>query len=176
MGFLKCLYTGGMVGAVAGYYAIPTNGWDATFPTSNPPDWIVQMQSLAYVHSLFSFLENYLRNGDLLPGPNPHAMSQDQPAYEFPTGYPNDRVLARKLRNLNQWLITAWAADGIDTNVTVAIPTLGSVNLVARDCGTVYLATLTNLTLLDTNGMLPSASMTGLGPPTNLHVVPPNAP
>ena len=57
------------------------------------------MVALARVHALFSHLEMFLRQGDLLPGPNHHRFSKDLPAYEFPSGDPNVRVVARKLRN-----------------------------------------------------------------------------
>jgi hypothetical protein len=143
-GFLKMLYTAGMVGGNAGYYDFPvTNGvrgFDAPFPPDEPPPWIQQMVVLARVHAQFSFLEHYLREGDLLPGPNKHRWSKDQPAYEFPTGDANARVVARRLREKPQWLITAWAADGKERTVEVTIPDLGRVKLLARGCATVYKA------------------------------------
>ena len=175
MGFLKCLYTGGMVGAVAGYFTYPTNGFNASFPTNNPPQWLLQIMALSHVHALFSHFDNFLSSGDLLSGPQHHAMSADQPAYEFTNTMADAtaRVLARKLHNTNQWLITAWAAGGPDRTVTVTIPTLGSVSVLARSCGSVYQATTTNLTLIDTNGLLPSGSFAEtIAPPTNLHIIP----
>ena len=168
IGFLKCLYTSGMNGAVAGYFGYPSGGFDASFPTNAPPHWLLQIQALANVHALFSKLETFLFNGDLLPGPNPHFMSADQPAYEFPTGDAFARVLVRKLRNDDQWLITAWAAAGDDRNINVTIPNLGTVQVLARGAGSVYQATKTNLTLVDINGIFPSE----LGPPSNLKLIP----
>jgi hypothetical protein len=41
-----------------------------------------------------------------------------------------------------EWLITAWAADGVVRVVTVDIPELGKVDLAARPAGTVCTATL----------------------------------
>jgi len=76
--------------------------------------------------------------GDLLPGPNPHRVSKDLPAYEFPTGDANARVVARRLRAKPHWLITAWAADGKERQVKVTIPELGTVTLLARGCATVH--------------------------------------
>ena len=96
------------------------------------------------MHALFSHQEAFLRQGDLLPGPNKHAKVKDQPAYEFPTGQPNRRVLARKLPQEPKWLLTAWAADGVEGPATVEIPELGSVTLQARAIGSVYTATLQN--------------------------------
>ncbi|MGA3181753.1 MAG: hypothetical protein ABSF38_15535 [Verrucomicrobiota bacterium] len=183
MGFLKCCYTAGMIGGNAGCYALPTNGvnplnginnFDVSFPAHNPPFWLAQMVALSQVHALFTHLENFLRNGSLLPGPYQHVLSSDQPAYEFtPRTMPgsNDRVLVRQLNNSNLWLACAWATDGVNTNVTVTIPTLGAVTLLARDCGAVYEMTTANSTLVDVNGLLPTATFAEATPPTNLHVV-----
>lgn len=143
-GFLKCLYTEGMIGGVAGYFTYPKGGFDATFSPEKPPQFLMQMVILSRVHALFSHLEAFLRQGTLLPGPNQHAYATDQPAYEFPTGTATKRVLARKMPDQPKWLITAWASSGIDGPVTVTIPKLGSVSLQARAIGSVYTATLTN--------------------------------
>ena len=177
IGFLKCCYTGGMLGANAGYYAMPPEGgFDVPFPESSPPGWLEQNIALARVHAQFSHLENYLRNGDLLSGLQKHKYSFDQPAYEFTNTVAdvNARVLARKHRDRAEWLICAWAADGTNRTVTVSIPTLGAVLLLARDCGSVYKATTTNLTLLDPNGLFPT-EFPALNPPRNLKVQPPPA-
>ena len=159
-GFLKCLYTAGMTGGNAGYYAYPRNnppgGFGARFPSDQPPHWLVQMMALARVHAQFSHLEHYLRQGDLLPGPDKNRRYKDRPAYEFPTGDDNLRVLVRKLREQPQplilawfkapprWLITAWAADGKAREVKVTVPDLGEVTLQARADGSVYEATVKN--------------------------------
>ncbi len=141
-GFLKCLYTKGMLGGIAGYFSYPKGGFDAPFSSDKPPHWLAQMVVLSRVHALFSHHEAFLRQGDLLPGPDKHARVSDQWAYEFPTGNPNLRVLARALPDQPQWLITAWAADGVEGPATVEIPDLGSVTLQARAVGSVYTATL----------------------------------
>jgi len=145
VGFLKMYYTAGMLGGNAGYYSYPQTPWgrgfEAPFPAHQPPPWIQQMVALARVHAQFSFLEHYLREGDLLPGPDRHRWSKDLPAYELPTGDENARVVARRLRAKPQWLITAWAADGRERIVSVTIPELGTVRLLARGCGTVHKAT-----------------------------------
>jgi hypothetical protein len=141
-GFLKCLYTAGMVGGVAGYFSFPKGGFDAAFPPDKPPQYLMQMVILGRVHALFSHHEAFLRQGDLLPGPDKHAKVTDQPAYEFPTGNLNRRVLARKMPNQPKWLITAWASDGVEGPAQVKISELGSVSLQARAIGSVYEATL----------------------------------
>jgi len=141
-GFLKCLHTEGMIGAVAGYFSYPKGGFDAAFSPDKPPQYLVQMVILGRVHALFSHQEAFLRQGDLLPGPNKHAKVMDQPAYEFPTGKANLRVLVRKMPKEAKWLITAWASDGVEGPTTVEIPELGSVTVQARAIGSVYTATL----------------------------------
>ena len=141
-GFLKCLYTEGMLGGVAGYFSYPQGGFDTAFSPDKPPQYLMQMVILGRVHALFSHQEALLRHGDLLPGPNPHAKVKDQPAYEFPTGKPNQRVLARRLPGEPKWLVTAWAADGVEAPATVEIPDLGRITLQARAIGSVYAATL----------------------------------
>ena len=137
-GFLKCLYVAGMVGGNAGYYDHPKGGFAAKFPADQPPHWLGQMVAFARVHALFSGLEAFLRQGDLLPGPDKHRWSKEQPAYEFPSGQADVRVLARKLKDKPEWLLVAWAADGRKRDVWVTIPEVGKVILQAWDCGCVY--------------------------------------
>lgn len=155
-GYLKMVYTAGMIGGNAGYYSLsePIN-------ENNPPHWLLQMKALSHVHALFSYLDNFLYEGDLLPGPMKHIWSQDQPAYEFPVGNNAARVVSRKMRNSNEWIISAWASDGEDQNVKVNIPELGNVDLLARKCGSVYRVTFKNgqvkILLVDKNGMYPTS-------------------
>lgn len=140
IGFLKCYYTTGMIGGIAGYFDYPKQGFAALFDVDQPPNWLQQMIALARVHALFSHLEDYLRHGNLLPGPMKHRWSRDTPAYEFPTKDPDIRVLVRQHHQKNDWLITAWAASGNTRQVNVTIPQLGQVSLRARPTGSVYTA------------------------------------
>ena len=138
-GFLKVMYTAGMTGGNAGYYAYPRlrpGGFAGAFPVDEPPLWLRQMMALSRVHALFSHLEHYLRRGDLLPGPGRHRWSKEQPAYEFPTGDAQARVLVRRLQDEPLWLITAWAADGVARDVTVTVPDLGTVTIRATGSAT----------------------------------------
>lgn len=164
-GFLKCAYTGGMVGGVASYFSAFT---DTPFPANNPPNWLLQMQALSHVHALFSHLENYTFKGELLPGSKMHSMSMDQPSYEFTNSVadPTARVLARKLKASDDWLICAWAAAGEDRNVNVNIPQLGTVSILARASGAVYKAKISKITLVDVDGLFPTKSL--LNAPGNL--------
>jgi hypothetical protein len=184
-GFIKCLYTAGSLGAATGYFttlgpgAGSTNGygtefggpgWDAAFPSNVPPHWLLQLMALSHVHALFSQLEKFLTGGDLISGPQSNIYSLDQPAYEFTNtaGYVNDRVLARKLRGKNQWIVTAWAADGITNNVTVTIPTIGNLTVTAVPSASVYQVTMTGTNVQQT--LLDEYSFPA--PPRNLRVVP----
>ncbi len=143
VGFLKCYYTAGMIGANSGKYGSFVQGsYEAPFSKPTPPLWLTQLTAASHVHALFSQLEDHVRNGDLLPGPARHAISQDEPAYEFPTGDDTARVLVRKHRKQASWLITAWAADGPDRKVPIYVPELGQLNVEARVCGSVYTAHL----------------------------------
>ena len=176
VGFLKCLYTAGMVGGVAGYFSLP-KGLKGNDVGPDVPESLSQMVALGRVHALFSHLEPFLRQGDLLPGPDKHRYPSvaKLPALEFPTGSPDARVLVRKRRRKDQWLITAWAPDGPARDVTVEVPDLGSVTVRARPEGTVYRATTgtqvayeppeVKLRLLDPDGLHPSAAMGKTGAP-----------
>jgi len=160
-GYLKCCYTAGMLGGVAGYFAYPKGGFDGDVQPE-PPHWLMQMIVLGRVHALFSHLEDFLRKGDLLPGPDRHCWSKELPACEFPTGDPEARVVARKLRDRDEWLIAAWAAGGDDREVAATVPGLGDVKLQARACGSVYRAVAKDgqpsLTRVDGNGTTPTGS------------------
>jgi hypothetical protein len=157
MGYLKCYYTAGMTGGVAGYFSVPRD---------DDPGWLWQMMTLAHAHALFSHLETFLRDGDLLPGPDRHRWSHDRPACELPTGDADSRVVARKHRRRAEWLLTAWAAGGPDREVTVDVPELGKAKLSARSCGSVYRATRggageVRLRQLDADGMQPTVGLSG---------------
>jgi hypothetical protein len=142
IGFLKCYYMAGNIGSIAGYFDLPTGGFEASFDAERPPNWLLQMVALSRVHALFSHLEDYLRQGDLLPGPMKHLWSKDTSAYEFPTKDPDLRVLVRKHRRQASWSIVAWAASGNSRQAIVEIPQLGRVDLIARPTGSVYTAKL----------------------------------
>lgn len=156
MGLLKCFYTMGMIGGNEGYYpgATELETINDPFDPSNPPHWVTQKMALGRVHALFSWLENYLRQGTLLPGPYLHVLSKDQPSYDFvdgrgsflesrPGSTNHAHVFVRKMDSTDDWLLTAWHADSnVAENVTVTIPTLGEVTLTAAATGNVYRATV----------------------------------
>lgn len=137
MGYLKMSYLAGMIGGITtGEFGVIRY---EPFDPAQPPKWLDQMLTVAHAHALFSWIEADLRNSRLLPGPQSHAWSKDQPAYEFPTGHKDTRVLVRRVNNASRWLIGAWAADSIEREVTVTVPDLSDYRLRARPAGTVHL-------------------------------------
>ncbi len=152
IGYMKCYYTAGMIGGVAGYFAYDSED-----------NWMWQLMCLGRVQALFSHLEDFVRNSDLLPGPDLHVWSKTLPACEFPTGSKEARVLARAHHDGNQWLVTAWAAAGDAREVEVEIPRLGKISVGARSAGSVYLVRKADgqvtKTLIDTNAALPTQNM-----------------
>ena len=180
-GFLKCYFTAGMIGGNVGAYGDNNDTMAASFPSNAPTFYLRDLIALSHVQALFSHVETLVRNSDLLAGPMKHATSITEPAYEFPTGDATARVLARKHRTQATWLITAWAADGADRNVTVSIPELGQLSVQARGCGSVYTATLSKgnvtLTRLDDEGATYTAQANGkpVVTPVNLATMMPPA-
>lgn len=162
MGYLKMSYLAGMVGGIT------TGEFDCKvryepFDPAQPPHWLDQMLVLAHSHALFSWLEGDLRNSQLLPGPNSHRWSKAQPAYEFPTAYKDARVLVRRVNGASRWLIGAWAADGVEHEVTITIPEFGEHHILARPAGAVHLvvkdANKRMATWLDEDAMKPSLNI-----------------
>jgi len=171
VGYLKCYYVAGMIGGIAGYFSYPKGGFKGDVG-EEMPHWLGQMVALARVHAFFSHLEEFVRGSDLRPGPLRHRWSHDLPAYEFPTGEPGVRVLARRHRLRPEWLIVAWAADGQEREARVGLPDLGEVVLRARPCGSVYRARLVEgkaqLDLLDKDGERPSLALADRVSPTRI--------
>lgn len=187
LGFLKSYYMSGMIGAVAGYFDYPRStlqtdggfgyegydGFDSCFDPNIPfvyenrsqpqpnsiPHWLTQMIDLSQAHSLFSWLEPFLRNGSLVEGPNKSALNKTKPAYELPTGFLNTRSVARKLNGSDQWIVSAWAADGVTRDVTVTIREGLNVTLRAIPEAHVYYVTPQNAgnpVMIDTDPNNPS--------------------
>ena len=158
MGYLKMSYLAGMLGGITtGEFGVIRY---EPFDPAQPPKWLDQMLVLSHAHALFSWIEAELRHSRLLPGPRPHAWSREHPAYEFPTGHRDTRVLVRRLDGAPRWLIGAWAADGVEREVTVAVPDLGDYRILARPAGTVHdvavRAGRPTVRWLDENAMNPS--------------------
>ena len=136
-GFLKALYMAGASGAVAGYFSYtPTYTGDCG---TTHPDWLRQVEILSKVHAQFSWLDDYIFNGTLLPGDKGlHKFNKKYPAYELNTGDANVRVIVRKRNDKDEWLLSAWAASGLDRNVTVTIPIAGAITVMATANAKLY--------------------------------------
>lgn len=159
MGYLKMSYLAGMLGGITtGEFGCEVRY--GPFDPAQPPKWLDQMLVVSHAHALFTWIEDDLRNSRLLSGPQPHAWSKEQPAYEFPSGHPNTRVLVRRVNAAERWLVGAWAADGVEREVTVTVPDLGEYRILARAAGTVHAVTLhagqRTARWLDENAMQPS--------------------
>ncbi|MBU7586259.1 MAG: hypothetical protein KAF91_25910 [Nostoc sp. TH1S01] len=186
MGMMKSYYTAGAIGSVSAYFVCSGPIWESLYHNkpvgTTTPTLIQQLQVQGYVHALFSHLEDYLRNGDLLPGPNLHPYKSSTkilPAMEFtaenetqqvaglwgPVTIPKVRVLARKIVGEDRWLVSAWANVGEDRDIRVKIDNkLGTLTLRARKAGSVYVVKLVNglpqITLIDSDAMNPTKNMT----------------
>ena len=181
-GFIKCTYLTGVIGGNAGTYNTPD--FEAPFDPKTPPNYLNEEMSLAKVHALFTHLDEFIFNSDLIDdGKYRHYWSPNQPSYEFlPEELSNAveektfqgekvltltpgrpvRVLARKHNHRNEWLVEVWAADGKTQPATITIPGLGRLKLKARKGGNTYLITLKNanptIKLLDPNEQDPTES------------------
>ncbi len=185
VGMMKMYYTLGAIGAVSGDFTCGGKSFLDMYQ-NNPvgktaPTQIKGFYLLSHVHALFSHLQPYVANSSLLPGPNVHpysALNDITAAMEFPVdnevsmvdgtfgkiAVPTARVVARKTKDKDQWLITAWANTGNDRNVTVTVDSkLGKLTLLARRAGSVYLAEIVNqqvtLRLIDQDAMNPTKTL-----------------
>jgi hypothetical protein len=160
MGYLKALYLAGNIGAVAAWWAPGLWQDTASEWTCDPtiellaggvdPDGLAQLLALGEVHALFSHFEDFLRNGTLVPGPGiqrwvvGHPVADQVPAYELVCDAGTKlcdrsrRVLARKHDTLDEWIVVAWAADGIDGEVSVDLPGAGPIAVQCRAAGSLY--------------------------------------
>jgi hypothetical protein len=151
-GFLKCYYTAGMRGGIAAYFDPTTQESDANYDAYNAsviPAWLRQYTILGVIHARFSWLEDFVLDSTLVPGPNNHVTMPGVKAYEIPAKIKsgnfydpidNVRVVARKHKTLAKWLVTAWVADGVDRSIYIKdIPDLPIVQVAARREGSIYL-------------------------------------
>lgn len=151
VGFLKSAFALGMLGGVVIVEQATEVAFDEIARNSpvgrTPPPWLEQFMALAHVQALFSFVEDFLREGDLLRGEGVHPYghaTEPVPVYDllppWRTNVPSVRVFARKKRGESRFLLTAWASGGEEREVEVNVPELGRVVLHAPVAGGVYLA------------------------------------
>lgn len=175
LGYLKIMYLTGQIGANAGYYNDDIWKRDrGDVPTDNTPDYLDQIILLGQVHAAFTWLDDFILDGRLLPGPFQHYFSKIRPAYEMPV-YENGQLvdevtqpvhaLARINAEGTKLLVSVWAGDAVDRTVTVdlsssGIAGIGRLDLLARQTGTIYIVEVKDgqavATLLDTDPLHPS--------------------
>jgi hypothetical protein len=154
---------------------------------ASPAQWLWPIMLQGHAHALFSHLEGYLNKGDVIHDGRQHpfvasidvglpllelAVEKETARVKSSVGIeidiPTARVVARKLKDENRFLITAWANTGDDRIVNVTVPGLGRVSVNARKSGAVYLGTISNgqpnLKLVDENGMNPTARLSTVVP------------
>lgn len=172
LGFLRCAFLAGARGFIS--YLEPDDKSNYIYSQEinelNPPAWVTQVVELGYLSAQFSCLDRYLLEGDLLEGPFPHRFwAQHQywknhsphPSYcldnpfEIMTkgGWKNAipgkvRIVARKLRNQDKYLLCAWATDGINRQTWIELPNFGRFDVVAKPEGNLYEATMSSGELL----------------------------
>jgi hypothetical protein len=190
MGFMKMMFIGGALGAMPGYFNYGFEDYEnRQFRNSalggKIPNWLWPIIDLGHVQATFSHFEQYLRDGDLVPGATSygattHPYSVDTAPIAFfalrlkgaeftrPSCFNTDRnyaptayVMARKLPNQEKYLVGAWANVGPERNVTAMIPGKGEITLRARPAGSVYMAERNAnggwvIQLKDPEAMLPS--------------------
>ncbi|MBK1660402.1 cadherin-like domain-containing protein [Paracraurococcus ruber] len=180
IGYLKLLYLTGQIGANAGYYN--NDIWKRDLgdvATADTPDYLDQIVILGQVHAAFTWLDDFILDGHLLPGPFQHYYSKIRPAYEMPVyenGRPVDEAtqpvhaLARINAEGTKLLVSVWAGDAVDRPVSVdlassGIAGIGRVDLLARQAGTLYIVEAKDgravATLLDTDPDHPSIGVAG---------------
>jgi hypothetical protein len=172
MGFTKMLFLGGALGGMPGYFNYSVEY--AAQQTRNAPigtalpDWLWPIIDFSHAQALFSHLESYLRDGDLLEGETPgglkehpyntdtrpikyYALKLKEKEYNQVNCFGTDNylqrnfapkayVMARKLPGADKYIFGAWANSGTDRDVTAIVPGKGEVVLRARVAGSVYMA------------------------------------
>ncbi len=153
-GFLKSYFALGNIGAIAGYFSPDLEYWSIhPYDPNTPPTWLWQLMDLGEIRARFSYLDNFILDGDLLSGDRPHSINSNYPSREYsPKAAQGDlylsdsaRVFARKLKTEDKYLIVAWSPVGADRLVYVnSIPALGNLQLNARRKGSIYVAEVSN--------------------------------
>lgn len=160
-GFLKCMYATGQKGAIAGYFSEDCRPGHPTYPAydvNKPPHWLLQEMALGEVHARFSWLDDYIFDGDLLPGVGAGRIKKQLPPFEFAATrkagdfyapIPEVRVIVRKRKLQDSWLVVLWSPEvgspttavttGLDQLVYVnTIPGLPPIQFVAGGEGSIY--------------------------------------
>ncbi len=168
IGYVKCLYTLGMVGCIN--FLMPDGARDGTnysytdnepFDPANPPTWLRQIEAFSRVHALFTHLDDFIHEGELVEGPHRHIYwaqhkywgdHRPNPGYVLDNPYEvmrdagggfgdprpgKVRILARRKPD-GELLVCAWAADDTTREVEVTLPDGETVLLTATPQATLY--------------------------------------
>lgn len=169
-GFLKCMYALGSVGLVAGHFSLDGSVTGAGYPAysgSVQPSWLKQYLAAGEIHARMSWFDDFIIEGDLVavPGSNdrikPWAPNFEQPvSVKIGANYvltAKHRCFARKLPNINRWMVVVWANEQPGANNTVVDGTTETVyirqlegvepiELVSRPQGSIYIIDKTTAT------------------------------
>jgi hypothetical protein len=163
IGFLKCLYVLGQVGHIQflfpeGAAAKRNYDFDRPVDPEGPPTWLRQVEQLARVYAVFTHLDTFIFDGELVEGPHRHIFWQVQNMQQPLPGYVLDnphelfrdsggsfknprpgrvRVVARRKPD-GELLICAWAADGVAREVPATLPGGAELTLQATPRGALY--------------------------------------
>mgnify|MGYP006283770257 CR=1 FL=1 len=168
IGYVKCLYTLGMVGCIN--FLMPDGAREGTnysyagnepFYPDRPPTWLRQIEAFSRVHALFSYLGDFIHDGELIEGPHRHIYwaqhrywgdHEPNPGYVLDNPYEvmrdaggafgdprrgKVRVVARRKPD-GELLVCAWAADDTTREVEVTLPDRTSKMLTATPQATLY--------------------------------------
>lgn len=155
-GYMKFSCMVGALGFVDGYFGADCNpefGSYRAFDPTSPPPWMINTILVAEEHARFSYLDDYIFDGDLLPGNKLNTIKTYAPSYEFIAkkifkGFVardlNTRILARKLKGSNKYLLFLWSIEAA-THFTIVdfLPGLPVLELEARRKGSLYTVDLT---------------------------------
>jgi hypothetical protein len=136
-GYLKSLYMLGNISTISGFFQQYSENNIVFNPELGVPHWLTDLVSAGYVQAIFSWLEDYLRVGTLLPGDGTFRFNAALPSYEFGGASPA-RVLVRKLDSANKWLISAWSPDAESRAVRITVPVLGIITIQATAACNLY--------------------------------------
>jgi len=101
LGLLKCLSASGAEFYYTGFFSL-----DAPWPDSK--NWIWQAATPSYAQAITSYVEPFLRSGDLMNGDIPDKWESATPnaGYNFYTGRNNTLVVVRKMTGVAKYYIT----------------------------------------------------------------------
>lgn len=189
MGYLKTYYALTMIGGP--YFSLDLQAdvgsgrTEPSYTMTTMPPYMPSMFAMGEVHALYSHLEEFIFDGQVLTNAHgdmhpfthwiePFALYEQ---YAYPVGAefrgPHDssptcdrtvRVVIRKRNGHDEWLVAGWVSEGADREVDVELPApLGRTTLHFRRGGSVYRLSRSGGTteswLVDLDAMRPTDHM-----------------